>query len=83
VSDRTAEIKARFEACFDVDAVASIDEICAEAARSSTDIAELLRWLQQDAVAEPQTLTLATRRLRRALGLPMIPGAVCRPAPKT
>ena len=79
--NHTDRIKTLLEACFEGDA-AALDAACVAASDRATDIAELLRWLQEDAVAEPVALDLATRRLRRAMGLPMMPGAPCRPAPK-
>ncbi len=81
--NHTDQIKLLLDAHFENGDAASLEQACAAAPASATDIAELLRWLQFDAVAEPEVLDLATRRLRRALGLPMMPGAVCRPAPKS
>ena len=80
--DITAQIKTLLEAHFDEGNRAAFERACALASHTSVDMAELLRWLQEDAIADEEVLTLATRQLRRAMGLQMIPGAVCRPAPK-
>ena len=80
--NHTDHIKALLDAHFEDGDAALLEHACAAAPNSATDIAELLRWLQSDAVAEPEVLDLVTRRMRRALGLPMMPGAVCRPTPK-
>ncbi len=80
--DITTQIKTLLEAHFDDNNGAALDQACQLASHSSVDMVELLRWLQEDAIAEDEPLTLATRRLRRAMGLQMIPGAVCRPTPK-
>ncbi|PTU30966.1 hypothetical protein [Stenotrophobium rhamnosiphilum] len=80
--DHTDHIKTLLEEYFDNGAAIALDQACVAAKSSSTDIAELLRWLQSDAVAEPEALDLATRRVRHALNLQMMPGAVCRPTPK-
>ncbi|MES2488630.1 MAG: hypothetical protein V4607_02495 [Pseudomonadota bacterium] len=82
MSDHMAAIKTLLEDYFDNASTAALDQACIAAKNSETDIPELLRWLQADAVAEPEVLDLATRRLRHAMGLQMMPGAVCRPTPK-
>lgn len=82
VSDHTTAVKTLLEDYFDHGNAAALDQACLAAKNSATDIAELLRWLLSDAVAEPEVLDLATRRLRHAMGLQMMPGAVCRPTPK-
>lgn len=80
--DITAQIKKLLETHFDEGDASVLDQACQLAAHKSVDMVELLRWLQEDAIAEDEPLTIATRKLRRAMGLQMIPGAVCRPAPK-
>lgn len=80
--DHTDQIKTLLEEYFDDGAAIALDQACAAAKNNATDIAELLRWLQADAVAEPAALDMATRRIRHALNLAMMPGAVCRPTPK-
>lgn len=82
MSDHTAAIKTLLDDYFENDRSAALDQACVAAKSSATDIAELLRWLSFDAVAEPAALDLATRKLRHAMSLPMMPGAVCRPTPK-
>lgn len=81
-TDVTAQIMALLEVYFDEDDGDALDKACELAPHKSVDMPELLRWLQEDAVAEEEALTIATRKLRRAMGLQMIPGAVCRPTPK-
>jgi hypothetical protein len=78
----TSQIKTLLETHFDEDNADALDQACQLATHKSVDMVELLRWLQEDAIAEEEPLTIATRKLRRAMGLQMIPGAVCRPAPK-
>lgn len=80
--NHTDHIKTLLEEYFDTGDDAVLTRACAEAKNSATDIAELIRWLKDEAVSEPEWLDLATRRIRHALRLPMMPGAVCRPAPK-
>lgn len=80
--DVTAQIKALLEAHFDDNNTVALEQACRLASHKSVDMPELLRWLQEDAIAEEEALTIATRKLRRAMGLQMIPGAVCRPTPK-
>jgi hypothetical protein len=80
--NHTDLIKTLLESFFETGDAAALDQACAAAASSATDIAELLRWLQSDAVAEEVVLDLTTRKIRRTLRLPMMPGAVCRPTPK-
>lgn len=82
MSDHTTTIKVLLDDYFDRGDVAALNQACIAAKNSATDIAELLRWLQADAIAEPEALDLATRKLRHAMGLQMMPGAVCRPTPK-
>ena len=81
-ADITTQIKTLLEAHFDENDNAALEQACRLASHQSVDMPELLRWLQKDAIAEEEPLTIATRKLRRAMGLQMIPGAVCRPAPK-
>lgn len=80
--DITTQIKTLLEAHFDEDSAAALEEACRLAPHKQVDMVELLRWLQEDAIAEDEVLTIATRKLRRAMGLQIIPGAVCRPTPK-
>ena len=80
--NHTDQIKALLDAHFENGDTALLERACIAAKSSATDIPELLRWLQSDAVAEPEVLDLATRKLRHAMGLQMMPGAVCRPTPK-
>jgi len=80
--DITTQIKVLLEAHFDEGHASALVEACKLASHKSVDMAELLRWLQEDAIAEDEALTIATRKLRLAMGLQMIPGAVCRPTPK-
>lgn len=51
---------------------------CRLAAEMPLDIAALLDWVQRYRCA-PENRTRALRALRSALGLPAIPGPVCRP----
>jgi hypothetical protein len=80
--DITTQIKALLEAYFDESDPAALSEACKLASHRAMDMVELLRWLQEDAIAEDEMLTIATRQIRRAMGLQMIPGAVCQPTPK-
>lgn len=80
--DITAQIKLLLEKHFEQDSDSALEEACTLASQKPVDMVELLRWLQEDAIAEEQPLAIATRKLRRAMGLQMIPGAVCRPTPK-
>jgi len=77
--NHTDQIKSLLDAYFESGDATVLDQACAATSNSATDIAELLRWLKDDAIAEPEPLDLATRRVRRALKLPMMPGPVCRP----
>lgn len=81
-ADITSRIKVLLEAHFDDGDADALEQACRLAGHQSVDMVELLRWLQEDAIAEDQPLTIATRKLRRAMGLQMIPGAVCRPTPR-
>lgn len=81
-ADITAQIKALLEAHFDESDPSALSEACKLASHRAMDMFELLRWLQEDAIAEEEMLTIATRQIRRAMGLQMIPGAVCQPTPK-
>jgi hypothetical protein len=57
---------------------AALDEACRVAASEVFDIDRLLAWLAS-APADDAPKDLAVRRLRAAIGLPPLPGAVCRP----
>ncbi len=81
-ADIMAQIKALLETYFDEGSPSALSEACKLASHKAVDMVELLRWLQEDAIAEDDQLTIATRKLRLAMGLQMIPGAVCRPTPK-
>ncbi|GAC1627485.1 MAG: hypothetical protein NVS9B10_16520 [Nevskia sp.] len=58
----------------------ALAQACALAKATPVDVDTLLAWVR-DHGAEPNAAELALRRLRFALGLPVVPGPVCRPAP--
>lgn len=58
----------------------ALAEACALAKAQPVDVDALLRWVAGYG-ATAQATDLAIRRLRFALGLPVIPGPVCRVAP--
>ena len=82
MNDVTREIQTRLLQWFDEGDTKALDAACALTKSAAVDIARLLQWLDHEAIADDAARDLATRRLRRALGLPMMPGAVCRPAPR-
>lgn len=81
MNDDTARVQAQLQAWFDDGRSAALDQACALAQAGAVDVNALLCWLQDDAIAEDAARDLAIRRIRRALGLPMMPGPVCRPNP--
>lgn len=58
----------------------ALTEACRLAQALPVDVDALLVWVR-DHGASAERSELATRRLRFAMGLPVIPGPVCRPAP--
>lgn len=58
----------------------SLDAACRLAKALPVDVDALLVWVR-DHETTAERRELATRRLRFALGLPVIPGPVCRPTP--
>lgn len=58
----------------------ALNEACALAKALPVDVDALLVWVR-DQGASAERSELATRRLRFAMGLPVIPGPVCRPSP--
>lgn len=71
-------ITAALDRYFDSGDSVALDEACGLAARGSFDIAALLAWLDA-ALADDAPKDLSTRRIRAAIGLPPMAGAVCRP----
>ena len=63
---------------FDTVDRAALDEACRVASSEAFDIDRLLAWLEA-APADDAPKDLAVRRLRAAIGLPPLPGPVCRP----
>lgn len=58
----------------------ALTQACVLARSSPIDVDALLAWVN-DHGADPNATELALRRLRFAIGLPVVPGPVCRPAP--
>lgn len=56
----------------------ALNRACSLASAGAIDVAALFDWLQAYR-CDPARRTQATRALRAALRLPVIPGAVCRP----
>lgn len=81
-SDATAPVQAHLRDWFEHEDAAALDAACALAQAQPVDVAALLRWIDAQSDAEAATRDLAQRRVRRALGLPMMPGAPCRPFPR-
>lgn len=75
-----ADILDALDRYFDDEEAAALEQACTMAAARPVAIDELLDWLRQRR-AEPARKDLATRRIRAALRLPAMPGAVCRPDP--
>lgn len=69
------------ERWFDDGERAALDEAGRLAAAGSIDIEALLLWVDTVRGPTPQARDIARRALRFALGLRVVPGAVCRPTP--
>ena len=79
MNDPTAGVQAQLQIWLDDGQAAALDQACALAKAGAVDVNRLLSWLQDEVIAENTARDLAIRRIRRALGLPMMPGPVCRP----
>ncbi|TXH02900.1 MAG: hypothetical protein E6R07_13970 [Nevskiaceae bacterium] len=77
--DATAQVQAHLRDWFENEDAAALDAVCALAQAQPVDVAALLRWIDAQSDVEATARDLALRRVRRALGLPMMPGAPCRP----
>jgi hypothetical protein len=73
-------VTAELETFFEDENRAALDRACKLAKEHPLDIAALLDWVR-DYHADRDAKSLATRSLRAALGLPVIPGPVCRTQP--
>lgn len=71
-------ITAALDRFFETADRAALDEACRVAASEVFDIDRLLAWLEA-APADEAPKDLAVRRIRAAIGLPLLPGAACRP----
>lgn len=83
MSDAAAELQALLQRWFDDGERSALDQACALAKSRAVRVDVLLSWLQDEVIAEDGARDLAIRRMRRALGLPMMPGPVCRPLPRS
>lgn len=72
-----ATLHAHLAAWLDERDAAGLDAACAIAKREAVDVDALLSFVA-DYGAERETTQLALRRLRFAIGLPVVPGPVCR-----
>ncbi len=72
-----AEIHAALARWFDDEDAAALDHAGTLARQRPVDIDTLLNWTR-DYGGGPRATSLALRRLRYALGLPVIAGPVCR-----
>lgn len=79
-SDPTARVESALVAWLDDDDASALDAACRLAQALPVDVGALLAWVA-DYGAAPQPTELALRRLRFALGLPVVPGPVCRRSP--
>lgn len=74
-----AAITEQLERWFDEGERAALDEAGRLAAAQPVDIDALLHWVDTVRGPGPEARDLARRALRFALGLRVVPGAVCRP----
>jgi hypothetical protein len=77
MSELAAEIAAPLAAWLEERDNAALDQACAWAKAHPLDVGALLRWVN-DYGADEETTSLALRRLRFAIGLPVIAGPACR-----
>lgn len=80
MNNHNVDVQAQLQAWFDDGQAAALDQACALAQAGAVDVNALLSWLRDEVIAEEGARDLALRRIRRALGLPMMPGPVCRPS---
>ena len=76
-----AAITEQLERWFDEGERAALDEAGRLAAEGPVDIEALLRWIDTVRGPSAEARDLARRALRFALGLRVVPGAVCRATP--
>lgn len=71
------DIHAALAAWFDDEDAAALSRACALAGQTALDVDRLLSWTR-DYGGSQQATSLALRRLRFAIGLPVVAGPVCR-----
>jgi hypothetical protein len=77
MSEPVAELAVPLRAWLEDRDATALDRACIWAKAHPFDVGALLQWVS-DYGADEETTSLALRRLRFAIGLPVIAGPVCR-----